>query len=84
MVRRRLSTDYREHYNVTVLPVETFVETPRHSGAAYRAAVRTHVGTTRAPGSYDRKSQFDKPEGTTGSGLSDGIGNEPSPLEAFR
>ena len=42
--------------------VETFVETPRYTGAVYRASGWIHVGTTQGRGRYDRQKQFDKPK----------------------
>ena len=42
--------------------IETFVETPRYTGAVYRASGWTHVGTTQGRGRYDRQEQYDKPK----------------------
>ena len=39
----------------------TFVETPRYTGAVYRASGWTRVGATQGRGRYDRQMQFDKP-----------------------
>ena len=61
IVRRRLPTDWTERYHTAPVLIETFVETPRYTGAVYRASGWTHVGTTRGRGRYDRDRQFDKP-----------------------
>ena len=37
IVRRRLPQDWTKRYNTTPVLVETFVETPRYTGAVYRA-----------------------------------------------
>ena len=36
IVRRRLPEDWTERYNTTPVLIETFVETPRYTGAVYR------------------------------------------------
>ncbi len=41
--------------------METFVQTPRFTGAVYRASGWTRVGTTQGRGRYDRDRQSDKP-----------------------
>ncbi len=61
-IRQRFPRDWAERYNVTPVLIETFVETPRYTGAVYRASGRTHVGTTQGRGRYDRFKQFDKPK----------------------
>ena len=61
IVRRRLPVDWAERYNTKPVLIETFVETPRYTGAVYRASGWVHVGTTRGRGRYDRQRQFDKP-----------------------
>ena len=42
--------------------IETFVETPRYTGAVYRASGWTRVGTPQGRGRYDRDRQFGKPK----------------------
>ena len=54
IVRRRLPEDWTERYNATPVLIETFVETPRYTGAVYRASGWIHVGTTQGRGRYDR------------------------------
>ena len=62
IVRRRLPLDWTERYNSTPMLIETFVETPRYTGAVYRASGWIHVGTTRGRGRYDREKLCDKPK----------------------
>ena len=61
IVRRRLPGDWTERYNVTPVLIETFVETPRYTGAVYRASGWLRVGTTQGRGRYDRDKLYDKP-----------------------
>ena len=60
IIRRRLPDDWTERYNTTPVLIETFVETPRYTGAVYRASGWTRVGTTQGRGRYDRDRQSDK------------------------
>ena len=62
LVRRRLPEDWAERYNTMPVLIETFVETPRYTGAVYRASGWIHVGTTQGRGRYDREWQFRKPK----------------------
>ncbi len=62
IVRRRLSADWAERYGTTPVLIETFVETPRYTGAVYRASGWIRVGTTQGRGRYDRYKRFDKPK----------------------
>ena len=62
IVRRRLPQDWTERYSTTPVLIETFVETPRFTGAVYRASGWTHVGTTQVRGRYDRDKLYDKPK----------------------
>lgn len=61
IVRRRLPADWTERYRTTPVLIETFVETPRYTGAVFRASGWIHVGTTQGRGRYDRDKLFDKP-----------------------
>ena len=61
LVRRRLPQDWTERYNTAPVLIETFVETPRYTGAVYRASGWIHVGTTQGRGRYDRDKLYDKP-----------------------
>ena len=62
IVRRRLTGDWTERYNTTPVLIETFVETPRFTGALYKASGWIHVGTTQGRGRYDRHKQYGKPK----------------------
>ena len=53
IVRRQLPIDCTARYNTTPVLIETFVETPRYTGAAYRASGWTRVGATQGRGRYD-------------------------------
>ena len=48
-------------YNTTPVLIETFVETPRYTGAVYKASGWIHVGATRGRGRYDRDKLYDEP-----------------------
>ena len=61
IVRRRLPLDWAERYNTMPVLIETFVETPRYTGAVYRASGWIHVGATKGRGRYDRDKLYDKP-----------------------
>ena len=62
IVRRQLPLDWTARYNTTPVLMETFVETPRYTGAVYRASGWTHVGATQGHGRYDTKKRYDKPK----------------------
>ena len=62
IVRRQLPLDWTARYHTTPVLIETFVETPRHTGAVYRASGWTHVGTTQGRGRYDTRKRYDKPK----------------------
>ena len=62
IVRRRLPQDWTERYNTNPALIETFVETPRYTGAVYRASCWIRVGTTQGRGRYDRHRHYDKPK----------------------
>ena len=62
LVRRQLPRDWTARYNTTPVLIETFVETPRYTGAVYRASGWTRVGTTQGRGRYDIKNRYDKPK----------------------
>ena len=60
IIRRRLPEDWTERYNTTPVLIETFVETPRFTGALYKASGWTHVGSTQGRGRDDRDKRYDK------------------------
>ena len=62
LIRQKLPQDWTERYNVEPVLIETFVETPRYSGAVYRASGWTHVGATQGRGRYDIHNKSDKPK----------------------
>ena len=62
IVRRRLPEDWRRQYAIDPVLIETFVETPRFTGATYRASGWIHVGTTQGRGRYDTHRKHDKPK----------------------
>ena len=62
IMRRRLPTDWTRRYNTTPVLVETFVQTPRFTGAVYRASGWIRVGTTQGRGRYDTDRKHDKPK----------------------
>ena len=62
LVRRQLPLDWTARYNTTPVLIETFVETPRYTGAVYRASGWVHVGTTQGRGRYDTTNRYDKPK----------------------
>ena len=62
LVRRRLPQDWAERYNTTPVLIETFVETPRYTGAVYKASGWIPVGTTQGRGRYDRHTKRDQPK----------------------
>ena len=62
VVRRRLPGDWTERYNTTPVLIETFVETPRYTGAVYKASGWTRVGTTQGRGRYDTQMKRDQPK----------------------
>ena len=61
LVRRQLPHDWTERYNTTPVLIETFVETPRFTGALYKASAWTRVGTTQGRGRYDRHTKRAQP-----------------------
>ena len=62
IVRRRLPADWTARYNTTPVLIETFVETPRYTGAVYKASGWTRVGTTQGRGRYDRHTERAQPK----------------------
>ena len=62
IVRRRLPEDWRRQYAIDPVLIETFVETPRFTGATYRASGWINVGTTQGRGRYDTKKQYALPK----------------------
>ena len=61
-MRQKLPEDWAARYTIEPVLIETFVETPRHTGAVYRASGWKLVGTTQGRGRYDTERKFDKPK----------------------
>ena len=58
LARRQLPSDWKQRYNVEPMLIETFVESERFSGGAYRAAGWIHVGAAKGRGrNHSRKEQ---------------------------
>ena len=60
-VERRLPDDWRRRYAIRPVLLETFCETPRFDGAAYRSANWIPVGKTQGRGKLDRRHEFARP-----------------------
>ena len=78
IVRRRLPGDWTERYGTTPVLIETFVETPRYTGAVYRVSGWTRVGTTQGRGRYDRRTKRAQPKKDIWLRPLQKIGNAPS------
>jgi hypothetical protein len=61
-VCRRLGTDWLEHYGYRPVLLETFVQWPRFSGTAYRAANWVCVGVTKGRGKLEKHHQTVLPQ----------------------
>ena len=80
LVRRQLPDDWTERYNTTPVLIETFVETPRFTGALYKARAGPSseppwdgADTTDTPdGINRRRTSGSDPCGRTGGALSTG------------
>ena len=82
-MRRRLPGDWTERYNVTPVLIETFVETPRYTGAVYRASGWLRVGITQGRGRYDRDKLYRQaPQGRLAPASQKGLAARPQPLES--
>jgi len=62
LVRRRLPIDWAGRYHTTPVLIETFVQTPRYTGAVYRASGWVRVGTTQGRGRYDTHMKKAEPK----------------------
>ncbi len=71
IVRRRLPQDWTERYNITPVLIETFVETPRYTGAVYRDRAGSMSGPPKDAGATTGKSSTTNPARMSGSGPSD-------------
>ena len=59
---RQLPRDWHERNRITPVLIETFVETPRFIGTAYKASGWIHVGTTQGRGRQDTHRQCAVPK----------------------
>ena len=66
LVRRQLPADWTARYKTTPVLIETFVETPRYTGAVYRVSDWIRVGATQGHGRYNMNNRSDKPGRTSG------------------
>ena len=82
IVRRRLPDDWAERYNKTPVLIETFVETPRHTGAVYNASGWIRVGTTQGRDDTTATRNAPSRKGTSGFAPSEKTGSEPSTGES--
>jgi uncharacterized protein DUF4338 len=60
-ITRRLPADWQARYGYAPVLAETFVETGRFAGTAYRAANWIHVGQTKGRGKLDQHHQHALP-----------------------
>ena len=60
--RHQLPVDWARRYKTRPVLIETFVETPRHTGAVYWASGWIPVGTTQGRGRYDTQNLYNKPK----------------------
>ena len=84
IIRRRLPDDRTKRYNTTPVPIETFVETPRYTGAVYRASGWIHVGATQGRGRYDGTGSTTSQKRMSGSSPCDRTGNARSIVKIRR
>ena len=61
LVRRQLPADWTARYKTTPVLIETFVETPRYTGAVCRVSGWIRVGATQGRGRYGTNRRYDKP-----------------------
>ena len=84
IIRRRLPEDWTERYNTTPVLIETFVETPRHTGAVYRPPARPTSEPHRDAGATTATSGTTSPGKTSGFGRYEKIGNASSTAKLDR
>jgi Domain of unknown function (DUF4338) len=63
LVCRRLAADWFSHYGYRPVLLETFVQLPRFTGTAYRAANWRYVGLTKGRGKLEKHHQAILPQG---------------------
>jgi hypothetical protein len=62
LVCRRLAADWFSHYGYRPVLLETFVQLPRFTGTAYRAANWRYVGLTKGRGKLEKHHQTILPQ----------------------
>ena len=62
LVCRRLAADWFSHYGYRPVLLETFVQLPRFTGTAYRAANWRYVGLTKGRGKLEKQHQAVLPQ----------------------
>ena len=62
LVCRRLAADWFSHYGYRPVLLETFVQIPRFTGTAYRAANWRYVGLTKGRGKLEKHHQVILPQ----------------------
>ena len=62
LVCRRLAADWFSHYGYRPVLLETFVQLPRFTGTAYRAANWRYVGLTKGRGKLEKHHQAVLPQ----------------------
>jgi hypothetical protein len=62
LVCRRLAADWFSHYGYRPVLLETFVQLPRFTGTAYRAANSRYVGLTKGRGKLEKHHQAVLPQ----------------------
>ena len=77
-----LPEDWTQRYNTTPVPIETFVETPRYTGAVYKASGWTSIEITQGRGHHDRHTKRAEPKRTSGCDPSERTGSEHSIVES--
>lgn len=81
IMRRRLPGDRTRRCNTTPVLIETYVQTPRHTGAVCRASGWSQVGTTKGSGRYDTDRTHDKPKrGYQAETPTQGLETRPQPV----
>ncbi len=61
-MRRRLSDEGTRRYNTTPVLIATCVQTPRYTGAVYKASGWIRVATTKGRGRCDTHNKHGKPK----------------------
>ena len=82
IVRRQPIEHWAERYNTSSVLIETFVESPRHTGAVYKASSWLRVAPPRLGGGTSGTSCTTNPRRISGSGVHEETGDESSTGDA--